>query len=697
MERRDWTDTSQESGTEVVEGSEKHLNGLTHAPLEDSVGAELLNGIALKNITPSAQSPTSPSGNIVKRKRQEPIAPQASPGKRRKEIDPILAPSEDNTTAGKSLTPTSGKLKRMSKLSRHARGLDCILYRSRRDVFAIPDQLVEETTAGSEALSRIIYSHQSTKNTSKRQTAKKQQESPIMPSQPTLEQTKITKRSNPRPQRRQISSTSKTRSKAMEEDNEESISPFKAKSKKGSQSDVHEQVQIIEFSPQKSPSNTRTLRSKEANGNSESAELPKKHGHVTTMHSQSSDGGNADDGPYEENVDNVDDRGIDPEGHECSDKDQDYHGPEGGDDEDDDNDSNNRESPDEDEPNQEEDDTISLSRQEPMENLVGTIEIKLFGEADSWATVLEGAREVVSYTKKGKRTKRVPKPKTRTVKDLVRLTVDVKSIYQRLLPHQGVDYDGLDEQHEQLISGLDQLRDKINNLDKIRGDLKIEPRDKEAKTEAKKEALETTRDIYAHAIPHMVKLLETALQCRTKEYSNEHDTDVIEEVINLQDSVLTLCKIAKKWKAKKLINRSISSPTSQKIYPSLQDIEKTFQAELLERQHQRDLKEQADYMKKIREKREEENRRRKEESERKKEESRRQIAEDLGQIPASTGYSGSIQPTQPSNDISMMDALQSQEPNWTDEQIRELLDRLQWKQHRGLPGLNPKPHLRSSY
>ena len=694
MGRLDSTDSSQELGAEVVGGSAKSLNGWMHAPLEDSVEAELLNGIALRTITPSAQSPTSPSGNSGKQKRQESVAPQGSPEKRRKETDLTLAPRDGNTTAAKSPAPTSGKLKRVSKLSRHARGLDHINHRPRGDVYAIPDQPVEETSEGSEALSGNIHSHQSANN-SKLHSAKNQQKRPVMRSQPTIEQAKSSKRSNPRPQRTQISNTSKTRSKAVGEDNEESVSPLKAKSKKDSLSDVHDKYQMIDSSPPKSPSNTRVPRSQETSENSEFVGLPKEHGREMTIRLQSSKDGNADDVSLEENVDNVNDHGINPEGQECSDHDQDCNVPQGGDD--DDNESNNQDSSDEVESNQEADDTLSLSGQNSAEDLVGTIKIELFGEADSWATVLEGAREVAMSKSGGERAKRVPILKTRTVRDLVKLTVGVRSIYLRLLSHQGVEYDDLDEHHEQRVEVLDQLREEINNLGKSMNNTDTDPGEKKAKREAKKEALKTTRDIYTHAIPHMVLLLQTALQCRTTEYSNEHDTDVIKEIIDLQENTLTLCKIARKSKVNKLINKSNSSPTTQKIYPYLQDTRRVFQAVLSERQHQRNLMEQDDYMKKIRERRDDENRRRKEENARKKEESRRQIAEDLGQIPASNDYSGSIWSTQPSNDIPILDTSQSQQPNWTDEQIRELLNRLQWKQHRDLPGLDPKPHLRSSH
>lgn len=267
---------------------------------------------------------------------------------------------------------------------------------------------------------------------------------------------------------------------------------------------------------------------------------------------------------------------------------------------------------------------------------------------------------------------------------MITLVKKVKGIYRDLQQYQETDHDGGDDLHEQLIEGLDNIGREIKRV---------------SEKKAGNQKAEIIQDIYAHAIPHLVKLLEVALQCRTKDYSKSHDTDALQEIIALQDDILELCHKARKWEAKPLTTRPIIRPTSHKILPYLRDVRTAFQTELEEREEGRnrevELKKQKKATLKRRKEYDEEKRRREEESQRRREEIWREIVEQLDQNEGTSADRG--RSNQLSEDSSILGTPRFRQSftfnHWTQEQDLELLRRLQWKALRRLPGLYLNNHI----
>lgn len=658
--RNNLAGTPPEWSAEVVDGLHvvEAADGQASARPENPV--ELLNDISLGD----------------KRKRKEVRVLRDRPQKRIKGANPVLKASRRDTTAGKSRTAPAGKLVRViipRKPDHTSRG-------SKGDLYTITDISDAEECAGPGAPLSMTSADQSMKQRPDRRKGKfrdlkkprKQEDTVSINNQSLPDQAKVTRIVNSGHTK---TSRMGTNISDMVEEGEEDTVPTRWAISGGKPQRVpnaRKQSRTNGGTKPESASSTRILRSHAMRDKSQRTESLKLYDRGSRTRSRSSNGENGDDNSVEENVGGAHNDTSEPEshpdpgGHSVVDQDNDDH---------DDSDGNDEPRYDGFEQDHQESDVVDVSGLDPGENLVG-LEIELFGDDDRWAIVLDGARNVGMSKVKGIPVKEKPKLETTMIRNMVALVKEVKDMYKNLSQYQKTDYDGRNGLNQQLIEGLGKIRREIERV---------------SEEEAGDEKEEVIQDIYAHAIPHLVRLLEVALQCRTEEYSKPHDTEALQEVIALQDDILEICRKALWWKAKPLTSRPMIRFTSQKIYPYLRDVKGTFQTVFIKRKHQIELKKQEYANSKHRREYDEENRRRDEENERLRVGIWREIEEQLDQNEAtSTGRGRKNQLSKDNSILGTPHIRQSLTSNhWTQEQDLELLRRLQWKTLRCLPGLYP--------
>ena len=688
MGRDEWADPPHGSGSKEVEhpppeqdmiddsNPPKDTNRQTHTPAEDSIGAQLLNAIALQKVLSSARPPPTSSGSTTKRKHQKSKAPQGFPEKRKRGYVSASEAGEGKVVVDKGHVATNGKLRRVQKLASNTNGPKQNHLGSEGDVFALPDVPVVK------------------RGRPKASTKQRQQEPSVMAAdQSAPEQANTAKTSNMSSKRTQRIKRTKTKSKVVEEDTEKSPSTSRAKLSDESRSATsnREREQLSDRPDPEPPSHARVRRSPRTKKDIQPAE-PQSREREDHKRSRSSDGRREENGPAQRDVNDENNGEVDAEAGESHDDDPNYNPSEdgnyverenedddhGGLDEDDDNHGKN----DNEEDNESSPEEIEQNFEKRIEDSVESIGIEMFGQKANWATVLEGALEVGLFRQKGKQVKRLPKIQTRTLDDMATLISEVKTTYESLLSYQGLDHDNRTGYREQLVAGLGDIKDSIAEI---------------SETAAGNKSREMIQDIYAHAIPSLVNLLKVALRCRTRDYSQEHDIDALKEIVGLQRSILDLCEKAAGWKAKPLTKRPIINSTTKKIYPSLRKINKTFQKKLDERELEWALKEQDDCLRRLREKRFEQDLQQKEKQKREREESRRRIAEDLASQMPLADRSSRIQFN---NDNTGLGPSSHQHPSpniWTDAEIHELLVQLQRKGYRDLPGLRLQRHSKDSH
>ena len=650
-------------------------NRQTHTPPEDSLDAQLLNEIALHKVLSSVRSSTAPSGNTTKRKRQESKAPQGSPEKRNKGRDAAVATVEGKVLAEKKSVSSGGKLARVRGLSRKPRELKQNHHGPTGDVFAVPDEPVVK--AGRP-------------KSSSKQSQQGRSGSATYQSAP--EQANTRKTSNRRSKRTQASRTIKTKPKAVDGEDDNSVSTSRAKSTKESRSatskweqepsDDRPELEVASHAPVR-----RSQRTKKAIEPTE----PRSRGHDNDKRVPSLDGQNEEVGSAKGNVIDENEGEVGAEAHESSDDDPSYHASKDENHIEDDNENGNLEKNDKEDSSHGDDDkrgddkpSLNENEQEfeeHNEDPVEDSEVELFGEKDSWAKVLEGARDVGVSTIDGERVKELPKVQTRIIGDLIKLISGVEIIYESLTSYQGLAHDNPDGLREELVKGLGEITESIVEISEPKSKLKSQRK---------------IQDIYAYAIPNLSKLLRVALVCRTCDYSQEHDFNALEEVIGLQMSILDLCEKARRWKAKPLTRRPIVNSTRNNIHPYLRHVNKAFQSQLDERVRHRALKEQDECLQKLREKRDERDRQQKERQRKVREESRRRIAEDLASQRPVADRSRRLRSKNEKANMSSSAHRHPRPGNWTDEQVHELLVQLQRKDYRDLPGMIFQWRLRQS-
>ena len=174
-----------------------------------------------------------------------------------------------------------------------------------------------------------------------------------------------------------------------------------------------------------------------------------------------------------------------------------------------------------------------------------------------WDKVMEGAHTVgfssnAKIPKEGK-----PHLETRTIKAFVKQVRKTSKLYQ--------------------VSGRrGQVEPEVQEVER-----QVELIDED---QAGNKKCEMVQDIYAHAIPELVFMLDKALYAREADCSLSDHVKGLKEIIRLQDVVIQLCEKARDWTVDPIMDRPIKKSTTQKIFPCLRSMRQTLQKELDDRQ-----------------------------------------------------------------------------------------------------------------
>lgn len=181
----------------------------------------------------------------------------------------------------------------------------------------------------------------------------------------------------------------------------------------------------------------------------------------------------------------------------------------------------------------------------------------LLGVERNWEKVLESARTVREYD---------VRLQTETIRNLLLDIRRAKSTYKQLASLDETDKDSVVTLEKQLHDELEAIEEQVEDI---------------AEANAGKKKSGMIRDIFAHAIPAMIFLLEAALSLRTSQPRGLHRFSALQEVVRLQGMVLRLCIKAKAWKTKPITGHPIKKPTVSVIYPYIRDMrEGVFATEL---------------------------------------------------------------------------------------------------------------------
>ena len=276
------------------------------------------------------------------------------------------------------------------------------------------------------------------------------------------------------------------------------------------------------------------------------------------------------------------------------------------------------------------------------------IALDLFGQRARWQRVLNAARSI-GTVKKGQTRRRHKIPlETQTIQDFVDGVRDASECYQSLVAYDSPD-NGVDNIVEsRLVDHLDWLGTKVQGLQEQYAGNKRSSK---------------IQDIYAHAIPNMVFLINRAFIARSALYTAPGEIQYTKEIICLLELTIDLCEKAMSWKVAPKTEVPIKSQTRKVIYPSLRIICNAFEAELEDRlSEKRRMREEAVRAEgyQAREARWEE-----QEEKCRKERERRQLrgAEDALKISGSVGLRSLSQPSRQA----------VAQDHWNDEQDEELL------------------------
>ena len=174
-----------------------------------------------------------------------------------------------------------------------------------------------------------------------------------------------------------------------------------------------------------------------------------------------------------------------------------------------------------------------------------------------WDKVLDGAKTVGVSKIHNEIIRGKPQLETKTIKAFVKQVRKTSKIYHNL---------GLRSEVEPEAQELDRQVKDINEV------------------QAGNKKSEMIQDIYAHAIPELVFMLDKALHARKADCSLPDDVKGLKEITRLQDITIRLCEKAQNWSQSPVTDRPIKNSTRQKIYPYLRTIRKAFLKEIDYRQ-----------------------------------------------------------------------------------------------------------------
>ncbi|KAL8736726.1 MAG: hypothetical protein Q9166_000092 [cf. Caloplaca sp. 2 TL-2023] len=162
--------------------------------------------------------------------------------------------------------------------------------------------------------------------------------------------------------------------------------------------------------------------------------------------------------------------------------------------------------------------------------------LELLGQDHVWRSINEARRKVGFSSRRGHKMREIPSIQTGYGRKIVNLIKTAAQLY---------DPTDQDQPRVQQQEALGDLTQSIEDL---------------AESSNQGEESETIQDIYAHAVPSLVLLLRKALKARSRQLSDRKNTTALEEIIHLQDVLITLCQKAQGWKAKPITDRPIIRP-----------------------------------------------------------------------------------------------------------------------------------------
>ncbi|KAL8908573.1 MAG: hypothetical protein Q9171_005408 [Xanthocarpia ochracea] len=184
--------------------------------------------------------------------------------------------------------------------------------------------------------------------------------------------------------------------------------------------------------------------------------------------------------------------------------------------------------------------------------------VELLGQDDIWRRIIEASRKVGVSSRKGDKTRQVPPRQTECVKKIVRIIKAAAQLYD------STDGNESDNQTQEVIQSL---TEHIQGL---------------SEASCQGEEREVIEDVYAHAVPNLVKLLDKARKARKTQLANREDIAALKEVIQLQNALSTLCEQAPRWRARPTSKRPITQPTVT-IRPLIKTMRNRFSEELGDR------------------------------------------------------------------------------------------------------------------
>lgn len=185
-------------------------------------------------------------------------------------------------------------------------------------------------------------------------------------------------------------------------------------------------------------------------------------------------------------------------------------------------------------------------------------DVNVLGEQSAWKKALEGAL----YVKRTHwRSDSRPRSLTKSGQNLYNDIEKSKELYTQIYLFQG-------PKGNEWVKLNEQLRDSLGGIEQIIRSLS----DNDVATKRSG----TITDIYSCAVPALVFLLRSSLQCRTRQEQEPYDYEALKEIIRVHDIIILLCKKARLWKTRPPSVLNIVKPTTQKIHPYLETTRRAF-------------------------------------------------------------------------------------------------------------------------
>ena len=192
-----------------------------------------------------------------------------------------------------------------------------------------------------------------------------------------------------------------------------------------------------------------------------------------------------------------------------------------------------------------------------------------FGQQASWEKVLESAMSIGRSARNGVVEYAKPRLVTTAIKSLVQLSSELRQVYVEY----GVLYANRNQQDESSSARLTALRNDVNQrlkqLNRIIAGIHEDGSDHEKRT--------LIRDIYAHAIPELVLLLNEVFLCYLIAAPVRHSG--LKASLWVHGMVLDLCRKAVQWVAQPDTDRLIRRPTRESIFSALRKMRTVFRTE----------------------------------------------------------------------------------------------------------------------